>query len=65
MNKIYLKAENESNEKRRIIQILNVEETGVTCAYLIALCNDGTIWFNGNCDWEQFNKPIPQEDETK
>lgn len=48
--------------KRKIIQIVDNQDTEFTQGCITALCNDGTIWFFGGGKWELLNFPIPQCD---
>lgn len=45
---------------RKIIQIQDVQD-GIHQGYLIALCDDGTIWYLQNNEWELFPNQIPQD----
>ena len=42
--------------ERKIIQILIDEDN-----YLIALCDDGTVWFYRHGEWQLYAKQIPQD----
>ncbi len=46
---------------RKIIQILDQQDTEYAAGYLTALCDDGTIWFYSLGNWEPLNIPIPQD----
>ena len=45
---------------RKIIQIVSVNETDFTAAYLMALCNDGTVWRYAAGAWSLIEDQIPQ-----
>lgn len=48
--------------KRKIIQIVESPDTETTQGYLIALCDDGTIWYMQNNEWNLMPEQIPQHD---
>ena len=48
--------------KRKIIQIQHVPETDTEYNYLIALCNDGSIWYLESGKWRPETRFIPQNE---
>ena len=52
----------ETTVKRKIIQITDVPDTQMSQGCLIALCNDGTVWFYQGVKWSPLKEQIPQDD---
>jgi hypothetical protein len=48
--------------KRKIIQIVDSPDTETTQGYLMALCDDGTVWYFQYGNWEPMLQQIPQYD---
>ena len=48
--------------KRKIIQILDCPDTDKMQGYMMALCDDGTIWYLQNNKWALIPEQIPQHD---
>ena len=48
--------------KRKIIQIVDRPDTATTQGYLVALCDDGTIWYMQNNTWSLIPEQIPQHE---
>ena len=46
--------------KRKIIQIVDNQDSESSQGYLTALCDDGTVWYYSGTDWVLFSKQIPQ-----
>ena len=46
---------------RKIIQIQDIPETGAHGGYLLALCDDGTVWYFSAGSWTPHIEQIPQE----
>jgi hypothetical protein len=47
------------NYMRKIIQLLETQDSEYTQGYITALCDDGTIWFYQG-SWEPMKDQIPQ-----
>lgn len=45
---------------RKAIQIQEVSESPHSGPYLIALCDDGTIWYFSGGEWSLMKEQIPQ-----
>jgi hypothetical protein len=45
---------------RKAIQIQEVSENKYSGSYLIALCDDGTIWCFGGGSWSLMKEQVPQ-----
>lgn len=45
---------------RKIIQIVDVQDTEYSQGYLTALCDDGTIWCYSHGKWSLIPEQIPQ-----
>ena len=50
------------NTKRQIIQIIDSPSTESNQGCLLALCNDGTVWFLQDGRWSPLGEQIPQDD---
>ena len=48
--------------KRKIIQIVDCPNTETTQGCLMALCDDGTVWYLQNSKWTLILEQIPQYD---
>ena len=48
--------------KRKIIQIFLCPETDYEQRRLMALCDDGTVWYLQNNKWRLIPEQIPQHD---
>ena len=49
---------------RKIIQILDNQDTEYAAGYLVALCDDGTIWYYSGDKWDLMPEQIPQYEIT-
>jgi hypothetical protein len=45
---------------RKVIQILNERETSEFYRYVIALCDDGTMWQFSQGEWFLIQNQVPQ-----
>lgn len=45
---------------RKIIQLIDTPDSECIQGYLVALCDDGTIWFYQGGEWDLLEKQIPQ-----
>ena len=45
---------------RKIIQIQEIPETEYVSSYLMALCDDGTVWYYSHNEWSRLPE-IPQD----
>lgn len=48
--------------KRKVIQIVDHADTKRTRGCLLALCDDGTIWYMQDSKWNLIPEQIPQHD---
>lgn len=48
--------------KRKIIQILDCPDTDKMQGCIMALCDDGTIWYLQNDKWTLIPEQIPQDE---
>ena len=49
---------------RKIIQILDNQGSECASGYLVALCDDGTIWYYSGGKWDLIPEQIPQHEIT-
>ena len=45
---------------RKVVQIVDVQDTEYAPGYLTALCDDGTIWYYSCGKWDLMPEQIPQ-----
>lgn len=50
---------------RRIIQLLNIPDSSDAQGCLVALCNDGSIWYMQSGEWTKEPAGIPQDEPRK
>lgn len=50
---------------RKIIQLLNMPDTFTEQGCLVALCNDGSVWYMQGGKWAKEPREIPQDEPRK
>jgi len=50
---------------RKIIQLLNMPDSSTAQGCLVALCNDGSIWYMQGGKWTKESVGIPQDEPRK
>lgn len=51
-----------TTNKRKIVQIVDCPDTATMQGCLMALCDDGTIWYMQNNKWNLIPEQIPQHE---
>ena len=46
---------------RKIIQLIDTVATVNDYGYLVALCNDGSVWYFTSGKWVKMEEAIPQD----
>lgn len=47
---------------RKIIQLLNIPDSSAAQGCLVALCNDGSVWYMQGGKWSKEVNEIPQHE---
>ncbi len=50
---------------RKIIQLLNMPDSSYAQGCLVALCNDGSVWYMQGGKWSKETNEIPQDEPRK